>query len=115
MKRSVVHSKSLALLFGILTAAVIVCTQTVQYSYQPISSELEHAEAADEEGQTHVSMHLSDAVSSYAQITLDQALHELSSIYMEVKDRVEIPVEQKLNFNSLFKTLFRLIISPNAP
>jgi hypothetical protein len=102
---------------GILSVIIIVLTQSY---YQPVKafekkSKTEHAaSASDEEGQTFVNAP-SDMVPNGSSV----AVNETPSIAPEKIDRAEesksVSVVVKKVVGTFLKTLFRVVIAPNAP
>ena len=108
----------LALTFGVLAAIAIVCSQTLPQNAELGSEEVKKelpAQSDDENDHHEIPTINQNVVSSFAQVTLTQSLHFISDIYQPEGDEVNVQLDQKVDFNSFFKTLFRLIISPNAP
>lgn len=108
------HIMGLAL--GVLTALAVLCSQSCYYSLIEKTKSVEASGSADQSDEgTGVSVLTTDAVSYFVQVTLNQALHVITEIYSEAVDQTKTEVDLKVDFDSYFKTLFRLIISPNAP
>ncbi|UII22837.1 hypothetical protein [Fulvivirga ligni] len=115
---------TIGLCIGVLAALVILTSETCYYSYMASYSlatsgkdttiDIKHDNKDD--SNDHAILSISkDAVSSVAHMNITQALHFITEIYSgSSEDVVEIP-ENIPDFNTYFKTLFRLIISPNAP
>jgi hypothetical protein len=56
------------------------------------------------------------AINSYSQVTLHQELHQIREIFLdEVTDHQPVHVVKKITETDHFKTLFRNVISTNAP
>jgi hypothetical protein len=56
------------------------------------------------------------AINSFSQVTLHQELHQIREIFLdEVTDHHPVHVVKKITETDHFKTLFRKVISANAP
>jgi len=114
--RNISRKKELTfILMGVLAALAIVCSQSFSYFDYAGDSKANTEIPADEENQQDIPSISQDAVSSFVQLTLNQALHFIADLKYQVKETVTVFLDQKLDYNTYFKTLFRLIISPNAP
>lgn len=111
------YKQTIGICFGIVAAVVILVSQSCYYNFLANEEAKVNTEVSDEKGEPkHDVLTISkDAVTSVVQYTLSQALHFIAEIYLENTDEVEIDVDQEVDFNTYFKTLFRLIIAPNAP
>lgn len=104
---------AIGMMMGIITAVVILSTQTFYYDYA-VKNQVEIA-SEDEEQPSEILTIGHDAVSTVVEYTLQQVLHFISTIYTESAEALNIELEEEPRFNALFKALFRSIISPNAP
>ncbi len=109
--------EGLALTLGIVAAIAILFSQTAFVSEKHTSDVETHQSSDDDNAEnTHdITIIAQDAVSSIAQLTLANGLHFITDIDQNETETVKVHFDQKIDFNSYFKTLFRLIISPNAP
>ncbi|UII28719.1 hypothetical protein LVD15_09925 [Fulvivirga maritima] len=111
------YKHSIGICLGIIAALVIITSETCYYGYlasQTSSIEVSQDDNGDDGEHAIISIS-KDAVTSIAHLFIQQVLHFISDIYSaSADDVIEIP-ESIPDFNSYFRTLFRLIISPNAP
>ncbi len=108
----------LALTIGVIAAIAVVFSQTTLVSSQNTTDTETHAhtDSGDSDEDNHDITTISqDAVSSIAQLTLANGLHFITDIDQNEGETVKVQLDHKVDFNAFFKTLFRLIISPNAP
>jgi hypothetical protein len=105
------HTAGIAL--GILAALVILVSQSFYFDYVAKSECKVKTEKSDQE-QTILKIG-QEAVAQAANVTLHNVLHFISEIFLDDSSEVHIDIKLQPEFNSLFNTLFRLIISPNAP
>ncbi|QSE97525.1 hypothetical protein [Fulvivirga lutea] len=110
------HSAGIAM--GLLAALVILVSQSFYFEYvsnfeQSVSVEQTSDNSDDSEDQVIKMGH--QALSSAVEFSIQSVLHFITHIYDE--NPVEKPlVSENINgLTSYFQTLFRLIISPNAP
>ncbi|WP_155211138.1 hypothetical protein [Fulvivirga aurantia] len=116
--RSTVIKEWLSIALGVMAALAILCSQSFTYTQlsevdKSIETEIPTNDSDDENQELATISQV--AVSSFVQVTLSQGLHFITNIYHNVIEVVADHVDQKIDFNSYFKALFRLIISPNAP
>lgn len=109
---------STGILFGLLAAVVILVSQGFYFDYVgKIEGKVktEKTSDADEDSHESVIKMSQQALSSGVEISIQSVLHFIGEIYTD--DSVEVPsVSQNFKgLTSYFQTLFRLIISPNAP
>ncbi|ELR70918.1 hypothetical protein C900_03201 [Fulvivirga imtechensis AK7] len=111
------YKQTIGICFGILAAVVILVSQSCYYNFLANEEAKVNTEVNDQKGEPkHDVLTISkDAVASVVQYTISHALHFIAEIYLENTDEVEIAIDQEVDFNAYFKTLFRLIIAPNAP
>ncbi|MEP2771221.1 MAG: hypothetical protein ABJH05_03665 [Fulvivirga sp.] len=109
--------EGLALTLGIVAAVAILFSQTALVSDNHTSDTETHQSTEDDntENKHDITTITQDAVSSIAQLTLANGLHFITDIDQNESEPVKVQFNQKIDFNSYFRTLFRLIISPNAP
>ncbi|MEQ9165899.1 MAG: hypothetical protein RLO12_06565 [Fulvivirga sp.] len=107
---------SVSLVTGILAASVILFTQIFYFDYAAENESKVKTEQSDntDEDQTILKIG-SEAVAQVAQVSLQNVLHFISNIYLDNSQQNHIEYKPKPLFNAYFHTLFRLIISPNAP
>lgn len=111
-------TKRLSLILGLITALLILGSTTLQYEVQ--QKPVEHASSVNEDGAEHPT--------STTQISGFQAVAQIIHVQLavplllyfgevnEVEDQVAQPTWLSSDHYSQFlKTLFRRIISPNAP
>ena len=101
---------------GIFVALIILCNQAFYYNYlAELNDTKTKTEISDSQEDVPVIKLAQDAVSSVVQVIVVQALHLISEIVFV--DREESKSEAPLNLgaSAYFKTLFNIIISPNAP
>lgn len=99
----------LTLIIGVCTVAVILLSKVV-----PTNSDI--AKEKDSKDKTEVTIHAPSDVAAQSS-SLDVPQHQpglITTLKLDEK-REGIFTEVKKTFASLFKTLFRVIISPNAP
>jgi len=114
--RNISRKKELAfILLGILAAVAVVFSQSFTNFTYELEKDVKTELPADEEGSEDIPTISNDAVSSFVQLTLNQALHFIADLKYQVKETITVFLDQKLDYNTYFKNLFRLIISPNAP
>ncbi len=105
------HSAGIA--FGILAAIVILVSQSFYFEYVAKAESKVKTEKSEKEqpilkiGQ--------EAVAQTAALTFQNVLHFISEIHLDDSSEVHIDVKLLPKYNTLFNTLFRSIISPNAP
>lgn len=111
------YKQTIGICFGIIAAIAILVSQSCYYNYLAKEEARVKTEVADEEGDdNHDVLTISkDAVTSAVQFTISQVLHFIAEIHQENGADIEVKDDRVVEFNSLFKTLFRLIIAPNAP
>ncbi len=108
---------ALGLIIGLLAAVLILFTQSFYYEYVAISKEQIKAEQTDKANDTEAAILKAapSAVSQVVQVTLQHAWQLISIISFDDARTHQINYTPSLHQNTLFRTLFRLIISPNAP
>lgn len=113
---SAIYKEWVSLILGVMAAAAVLCTQSFNYSTYIQPEEGTQTEVPSDQHEDADKTTISqDAVSSFVQLTLTSGLHFIADIYQGIVEEFEVVVDQKIDFNSYFKALFRLIISPNAP
>lgn len=107
----------LSLFLGVFVAIAILLSQSIVVSSSQEEETKPVTEQQSDQGDEaeQVLTISQDAVSSVAQITISHSLRFISDIYQKAEDKVEVNLDQKVDFNPYFRALFRLIISPNAP
>ena len=121
---SLLRHKILTLLAGIATAAVIIFSQLFYFqaaTYCQEKAETEQhnenlpaGQAGKDADESYISIP-SSTISSTSHIELNQDLSFVLEILFESESEAETGNEFTLPVNDLFQTLFRFIISPNAP
>lgn len=110
------HKHVIGICFGIVAAIVILVSQSFYYDYLASAEAGFHTEVEDEGEEDHAIITINkDVVTSAVQLTITQTLHFIADIHLDNAAQADIEIDQKVDFNTYFKTLFRLIISPNAP
>lgn len=103
------------LLFGSLLAMAIVCAQFFVVSHASAKTTAVDASAStEEEGASYFSVP-SFAIPSSVHVKLDINPHVLFEILTEEHERETPQVDDVLPLRKFLVTLFRVIISPNAP
>lgn len=109
---------SVSLITGVLAALVILFTQSFYFDYaaETQTESKVKTEQSDNTDEDQAILKIgSEAVAQVAQVSLQNALHFISNIYLDNSQQNHIEYKPKPLFNAYFHTLFRLIISPNAP
>jgi hypothetical protein len=115
--KSLFRHKILTLLAGIATAAVIIFSQlfyfqAANYCQQKVETE---QEAHKKDGtESYISIP-SSSISSSSHIEITQDLSFVLEILFEGESKEEEVTRISVPVNRIFQTLFRFIISPNAP
>jgi hypothetical protein len=109
----------LILLLGVTTASVIIFSQIFYFQAATYCQEKAKTEQGDQDQQTdsnasHISLP-SSTISFAPHIELNQDLSFVLGALFEATTREEVATDVVLPVNRLFHTLFRFIISPNAP
>lgn len=111
----ILNKQVIGICFGIVAAIVVLLSQSFYFDYL-VSTEKITAEVADEgEDEPEILSISKIALTSAVQHSITHALHFIADIYFDNSGEERVEVDQKVNFNTYFNTLFRLIISPNAP
>lgn len=115
--KSVLRHRILTLLAGIATAGVIVFSQlfyfqAANYCQEKVQTE-ENAQGGGAE-KTYVSIP-SSTISSSTSIEINQDLSFVLEILLEQETEDDPSQKIVLPVNRFFQTLFRFIVSPNAP
>lgn len=115
--KSLFRHKILTLLAGIATAAVIIFSQLFYFqaaNYCQEKAETEQQDQKKDGPETHISIP-SSTISSSSHIEITQDLSFVLEILFERESKEEEVTRISLPVNRFFQTLFRFIISPNAP
>ncbi len=119
MSRSKTISKyksSIGLAIGVLAAVVILFTQSFYFNYAANAEYKVKTEQSDNSDKSETILKIgSEAVAQVAQVSLQNVLHFIANIYLDNSQQNHIEYSPQSLFNTYFHTLFRLIISPNAP
>ncbi len=107
------------ILLGILAACTILFSQSFYYSLETVKSNVHVESQADDGGgdaqEGDLLSAANDMVSSVAQLSLE----EVETFFIDIPLNVELDLsnltEEAIDFDEFFRTLFRQIISPNAP
>lgn len=110
------HISGIAL--GVIAALVILFSQSFYFDYVAKiegKTKTEQTSDSDEDSGDTVIKMSQQALSSGVEISIQSVLHFIGQIYDEVE--VELPsiTFKTQGLTSYLQTLFRLIISPNAP
>jgi hypothetical protein len=101
------------MLLGCLLVVVIGCSQFLGTQSQPESKSLKTEQKSDADHVSYISLPSFSLPSPvHVQINLD--FHCLFEILFESREKRDLSVEVP-SFGQFFVTLFRVIISPNAP
>lgn len=111
------YKHALGISLGIVAAIAVLFSQSCYYNYVALEKSKVNTEVPGADGEEHhdVLTISKDAVTSAVQFTISQVLHLIGNIDLQNSDEVEVELEQTTDFNTYFRTLFRLIIAPNAP
>jgi len=117
VRNKTVINEWLSITLGVMAAIAVLCSQSLSYASSLRSEKETKKEIPGDHEQDHHDLPTlsQDAVSSFVQLTISHDLHFITDIYHNTVEEVNTELDQKIDFNSFFKTLFRLIISPNAP
>ena len=115
--KSLLRNKILTLLAGIATASVIIFSQL--FYFQAATYCQEKADTAQHNHKTDATESYfsipSSTISSTSHIEINQDLSFVLEILSEPELEAEAGIDFSFPVNYLFQTLFRFIISPNAP
>lgn len=101
---------------GIVAAVVILVSQSFYFDYVANVEGNAHTEqVSDVDSDETVIKMAHQALSTVVQFAVQNVLHFISQIYKEDTFESSVSIENTISFDSYFHTLFRLIISPNAP
>ena len=111
------YKQSIGIVIGIVAAVVILVSQSFYYDYlasaDGVNTEISTENTDDQ--QPDILTIGKDAVATVVQFTITHVLHFIAELQLANSDEIEIEFDQKVELDTFFKTLFRLIISPNAP
>lgn len=116
--KSLFRHKILTLLAGIATAGVIVFSQLFYFQAANYCQEKKAATEQQEQKKGGTEAHISIPSSSISSSSHIELTHDLSFILealFESESKEEEVTSISLPVNRFFQTLFRFIISPNAP
>ncbi|GEM_PF-5816040 len=110
--------KRISVIFGIITGLFVICSSTLQYHpEQDFNDEVTAAQPDENESPVG-----SEKISAFTAVAQVVHVHLAVPILLyfgeinEVEDQVEVPTWLATDYGAEFlKTLFRRIISPNAP
>ncbi len=105
------------ILLGLLAAVAILATDITSVSYQAVIES--HAQADDtangeDQDNTQITAE-KNLVASVSQLTIHHGWHFIAEIYFDDEQDRDISGLDVREYNTWFRTLFRTIISPNAP
>ena len=112
-----VFQKTLFFALGMMVAAFVVSQEVIDYHCSMLTVETQNQETSeDEESETEIGMLSCDVVLPGSTLTLEP----FSPVFIReimLKEQVEMPVPKEISLDNTahFKTLFRQIISTNAP
>jgi hypothetical protein len=115
--KSLFRYKILTLLAGIATAVVIVFSQLFYFqaaTYCQKKAETEHRDQKTGTTETYVSIP-SSTISTTSHIEINQDIAFVLEVLFEREPQEETAPKISLPVNRFFQTLFRFIVSPNAP
>jgi hypothetical protein len=115
--RSLSKHRILTLLAGIATAGVIVFSQLFYFqaaTYCQQKAETEQHDQKTGATESYISIP-SSTISSTSNIEINQDLSFILEILFERETKEETNTKIALPVNRFFQTLFRFIVSPNAP
>ena len=101
---------------GVFVALIVLFNQAFYYNYlAEVNDGGVKTEINDSQEDTPVIKLAQDAVSSVVQVVLAQTLHVISEILFADGEDTTVETPLNIGVSSYFKTLFNIIISPNAP
>jgi len=104
---------------GIVAALTILFSQSFCYSLDSVENAVHIEQQSDKgEGEHHDGDFLTaanDMVSSIAQLSLEKVATFIIEIPLNDEMDLSDLLEERIDFDEFFRTLFRQIISPNAP
>ena len=115
--KSLFRHKILTLLAGITTAGVIIFSQLFYFqaaNYCQEKAETEQQDQKKDGTETHISIP-SSSISSSSHIELSHELSFIVEALFQSESKEEEVTRITVPVNRFFQTLFRFIISPNAP
>lgn len=115
--KSLFRHKTLTLLAGIVTAGVIVFSQLFYFqaaTYCQEKVDTKQHDPTSDSPESYISIP-SSTISSTCNVEIHQDLSSVSEILFEKQSDEESNNIISLPVNKFFHTLFRFIISPNAP
>ena len=117
--KSLFRHKILTLLAGIATAGVIIFSQlfyfqAANYCQEKAETEQHKHDQKKDGAETYISIP-SSTISSSSHIEITQDLSFVLEILFERESKEEEVTSISVPVNRFFQTLFRFIISPNAP
>ncbi|MEJ2004226.1 MAG: hypothetical protein P8X57_04520 [Cyclobacteriaceae bacterium] len=110
---------SAGILLGLLAALTILLSQSFYYTLETVAEKAAVESHADDGSGDMEEVDLlssaNDMVSSIAQLSLEDVKAFIIDIPLIVEVDLSDLIEETIDFDDLFRTLFRQIISPNAP
>ncbi len=109
--------KTIFFVLGMLVAVFVVSQEVIDYHCSKLSAEVEEQQSSEEEKQeTEVGMLSLNVVLPGSAITLEPFIPVfIREIVLDQEVDTPVPQNIPLENTPYFKTLFRQIISPNAP
>ncbi len=107
------------IMLGLLAALVILVTDVSSATLQKlevaqVQADQDSPDSNDDHQETIVTAG-KNLVATVSQLTIDHSWHFIADIWFEIPDDQVMTGFEIREYNTWFKTLFRLIISPNAP
>ena len=115
--KSLLRHRILTLLAGIATASVIIFSQLFYFQAATFCQQKAKTEKHEEKkdvNDTYVSIP-SSSIATTSNIELNQDISFILETLLEGEQEEESGVNFSLPVNQFFQTLFRFVISPNAP
>ncbi|UII33398.1 hypothetical protein LVD17_06130 [Fulvivirga ulvae] len=112
------YKQTIGIVIGIVAAVVILVSQSFYYDYMAnaeVGVKTEIGNETTDDQQPDILTISKDAVTTVVQFTITQVLHFIAELQLANSDEIQVEFDQKVELDTFFKTLFRLIISPNAP
>lgn len=102
---------------GLLSAVAILATDVTSFSYQElVETHAQNDDTADGEEKENTQITAEkNLVASVSQLTIQHGWHFIAEIYFDDEQDYDITGLDVKKYNTWFRTLFRAIISPNAP
>jgi hypothetical protein len=106
----------LGITIGVFAAIIILFTQSFYFDYVAQAQYNVKIDKTEKTDKAPTILKVGQvAVAHAVQVTFQNVLHFISNIYIDESNSNHVDNKPQVSFNTLFVTLFRLIISPNAP